>query len=77
MGSLDIRYAEGLHQEVVELPEPTDDDESKRCLLRLGAVLPLDVPAFGRETGLYESAADRALTPFRLRAFSPRGSPSA
>lgn len=77
MVSLDIRFAERFHQEVVELLEPTDDDETKRCLLRLGVVLPIDVPAFGRETGLYESAADRALTPFRLRAFSPRGSPSA
>ena len=77
MVSLDTRFSEGLHEEVVELLEPTDDDENERCLLRSNVALRLDVPAFGSQTGLYESPADRALTPFRLRAFSSRGAPSA
>ena len=49
------------------------------CLLRFAVVLRLDVAAFGSQTGLYELSADRALalTPFRLRAFWSRGSPSA
>jgi hypothetical protein len=62
---------------VIELAEPTDDDETKHRLLLLDAVLRFDVSALRSQTGLYESAADRALTPFRLRAFSGRGSPSA
>lgn len=77
MVSLDIPFAEGLHKEVVELTERTDDDETERCRLRLDVVLPLDVPTFGSQARLYESSADRALTPFRLRALSTRGSPSA
>jgi hypothetical protein len=77
MVSLDIRFAEGPHEEVAELLESTDDDETERCLLRLDAALRLDVPAFVSQTGLYESSANRALTPFRLRAFSSRGTPSA
>lgn len=77
MVSLDFRFAEGLHEEVAELSETTDDDEIERCLLVLDAVLRLDVPTFGSQTGLYESPADRARAPFRLRAFSGRGSPSA
>ena len=76
MLSFDSQLAEDLHKEVVELTEPTDDDETERCLL-LGVGLPFDVPTLGRQAGLYESSADRALTPFRLRAFSGRGSPSA
>ena len=69
-----IRFAKGLHQ---ELAEATDDDETERCLVRFDGVLPLHIPAFAAETGLDQSSADRALTPFRLRAFSTRGSPSA
>lgn len=73
MVALDTRFAESLHKEVVDLPETTDDDEFEYCILRLDVVPPLDVAA----CGLYESSVDRALTPFRLRAFSTRGSPSA
>jgi hypothetical protein len=68
---LDIGVAEELLDESVELAEPADDDETKHYLLPLDAV-----SAFLSQTGLYESSADRALTPFRLRAFSSRGSPS-
>lgn len=72
MVRLDTRFAEDLREEVIELAEPTDDDETEHCLLRLG------VAAFGSQTGLYESSAGRAaLTLFRLLAFSSRGSPSA
>lgn len=69
---LEIRLAADAIEELVELAELTDDDETKDYVLRLG------VAAFGSEgqTGLYESSADRALTPFRLRAFPTRGSPS-
>jgi len=77
MVSLDTRTSEGLHDQVGELPERTDDDETERCLLRLIVALRLDVPAFGSQTDLNELSADRALTPFRLRAFSSRGTPSA
>lgn len=75
MVSLDTRFAEDFLDEVVELAETTDDDETRHCPLLLDTV-----PRFGgNQTGLYESSADRALalTPFRLRAFSTRGSPSA
>ena len=70
---LDIRFAEDPNEELVELAEPTDHDKTKYYVLRL------DVAPFGSEsrTGLYELSADRALTPFRLRAFPSRGSPSA
>ena len=71
MVRLDIPFAEDPLEEVVELAEPTDDDDTEHCLLRL------DVAAFGSQTGLYESSADRAPTPFRLLVFSSRGSPSA
>jgi hypothetical protein len=76
MVPFDARFAENLHQEVAEPPEPTDDDETCRCLLRLGVVLQFDLPAFGIQSGLDESSAGRERTPFRLRAFSGRGSPS-
>ena len=73
MVCLDIRFTEDPLEKVVELAKRTDDDETKTCLLRL------DVAAFGSQTGVSESSAGRALalTPFRLRAFSSRGSPSA
>lgn len=60
-------------EEVVELVESTDDDESEYCHLRV------QVAAFGIQPGRYKSSAERALaqTPFRLRAFSNRGSPIA
>ncbi|MCX6608294.1 MAG: hypothetical protein NTV52_32545 [Acidobacteria bacterium] len=75
MVPLDIRFAEGhlkdVVEEVAELPEPTDDDETEYCLVRL------DVAAFAGQPGLYGSSAYRAISSFRLRAFSSRGSPSA
>lgn len=69
---LDTRFAEHLLDKLVEPDEPTDDDETKNYVL-----LRSDVAAFGSQTGLSESSADRALTPFRLLAFWSRGSPSA
>jgi len=74
---VDLRLAEGLHQEEVEVLEPTEDDETERRLLRSDLVPRLDAPILRSETGLYESPADRAPTSFRLLAFSTRGSPSA
>jgi hypothetical protein len=72
MVRLDIRFAEDLREEVVELAEPTDEDETKHYILRS------DLVAFASPTGLHESSADQAaLTSFRLLAFSSRGSPSA
>lgn len=76
MAPLGIRSAEGFLVEAVELLEPTED-ETKHYLTRLDVALRTDVAALGSETGLYESSAERALTPFRLRAFPGRGSPSA
>lgn len=70
MPPLDIRFAEGIDEERNELFEATDDDETAHALLRL------DIAALESQTGLYESSADRAPTPFRLRVFSSRGSPS-
>ncbi|HEU0121135.1 MAG TPA: hypothetical protein VFQ91_11470 [Bryobacteraceae bacterium] len=68
---LEIGSEEDVLEEVVELAETTDDDYTDHWLL------PLDVAAFGLQTGRYEWSADQALalTPFRLRAFSNRGSP--
>ena len=77
MARLDSRFAEDLLDDVVELAEAREDDETKHCLLQSDAVQQLDVPALSSQTGLYESSADRAVTRFRLRAFSSRGSPSA
>ncbi len=69
---IDVCLAEDFHEEVVELTENTDDDETKHLHL------PVGILAFGSQSVLYELSADRerALTPFRLRAFSNRGSPS-
>ena len=64
MARFDIRVAE-------DLPEPTDEYESKTCLPRLA------VAALGSQAAFYESPADRVLTRFQLRAFSTRGSPLA
>ena len=77
MEVLDVRFAEDLHEEVVELTESTDDDETARCLLQFDEVPALDVPTLESHNGFSESSSGRALTPFRLRAFSTRGSPSA
>lgn len=74
MVSLDSQFAENLLEEVAE---PADDDETKYCSLQLDVILRLDVASLGSRTSLYESSPDRALTQFRLRAFSSRGSPSA
>lgn len=71
---LAIACAKRHHAEVGELPELTDDDDSQHCIL---VVLRLDGAPFASESSLYDSSADRALSPFRLRAFSTRGSPSA
>lgn len=73
IGGLKASLAEDLLEEVVEAAEATDDDETQHCILRF------DVVVFGMQTGRYESSTGRAQapTPFRLRAFSNRGSPSA
>jgi len=72
MVCLDIGFEDGLLKDVVELAEPTDEDETKHYILRS------DLASFGSPTAPYESSADRAaITPFRLLAFSSRGSPSA
>jgi len=77
MVRLDIGFAEDLHEELVELAEPTDDDETDEDETK-HYILRSDLAAFGSPTGLYESSADRAaLTRFQLLAFSSRGSPSA
>jgi hypothetical protein len=67
---------EGHHGEIVETAELTDGDQREHCLLPF-EFLRLNVVALASQTGLYESPDDRALTPFRLRGFSTRGSPSA
>ncbi|MBL8211300.1 MAG: hypothetical protein JNK87_11340 [Bryobacterales bacterium] len=78
MLSSDIRFADDIHEEVAELADPMDDeadeDETKHYALRSDlATFRSPIP-----TGRNEAAADRAaLTPFRLLAFSTRGSPSA
>lgn len=67
MLSLDNRFVAS-----VEPDQATDDDETKDYFL-----LRSDVVAFGGPTGRYKSPADRAaIIPFRLLAFSSRGSPS-
>lgn len=71
---LSLRCAEGIHEQVVELTEPADEDDTDHYLLE---VLRLAIVPFESQTGLSESSADRAVTPFLLRAFSSRGSPSA
>ena len=77
MVRLDIGFAEDLHEELVELAEPTDDDETDEDETK-HYILRSDLAAFRSPTGLYESSADRAaLTRFQLLAFSSRGSPSA
>jgi hypothetical protein len=72
MVRLDIRFAEDLREGVVELAEPTEDDETSHCVLPLDVVLRFDVAAFGSQAGLYESSVYRPLTRFRLRAFPSR-----
>lgn len=69
---LDVRFADDVPDNLVELTDPTDDDEIKECIPRS------ELAAFKRPTGLHELQDDRAtLTPFRLLAFPTRGSPSA
>ena len=79
---LDIRFAEELPDKPGDPADPmdveetddeeTDDDETKDYILRSG------LAAFRSQAGLYESPADPSTqTPFRLRAFPSRGSPSA
>lgn len=74
---LDISFAEDLPDQLVEPAgtldeDETDEDETKNYILRS------DCAAFKSPTSLYKSPADRAEpTPFRLLAFSNRGSPSA
>jgi hypothetical protein len=74
---VDTLPEEDLHQEVVDLPEDTDDDRTGHCLLLSDVALRFAAAASRSHTGFYESPAVRALTPFRVRAFSTRGSPSA
>jgi len=77
MVSLDLLSVESLPEEVAEVTESTDDDETERRHLPLEVALRFDLAVLESQTGLSESSAARALTPFRLRAFSTRGSPSA
>lgn len=69
------RFAQDLPEVLAEAADPTDEEtveeETKEYILRS------DLAAFISPTGLHESPSDRAaLTPFRLLAFSSRGSPS-
>ncbi len=66
---LDTRFRDQLFDKLVEPDESTDDDDDY-VLVRS------DIPAVSGQTSLYASSASRALTPFRLLAFSTRGSPS-
>ncbi len=75
--SLDTLFSEDLHEQEIELSEPTDDDETEGYFLRLAAFLRLELPTYGSKTGHYQASVDRALTPFHQRALSSRGSPSA
>jgi hypothetical protein len=50
-----------------------EEDQTEHCFLE---VLPFAVVPFGSQTGLYKESAERALSPFLLRVFSSRGSPS-
>lgn len=79
MLGIDTDVAEDPYDEAVEFAERADDDETERYLLRFDIFRRFNVAASGNHSGLYESSTDRAqaLTPFRLRAFSGRGSPSA
>jgi len=75
IGSLAIRSADDLHEEMAELLEAIEEeDETDHSLLEVPrfALVP-----FAIRKGLYESSAHRAITAFRLRVFSGRGSPSA
>ena len=77
MVCLDIRFAEDLPDELIEPDEPTDDDETDENETK-NYIRRSDFAAFRSPTGLYELSADRAApTPFRLLAFSTRGSPPA
>ncbi len=67
-----FRSEEELLEEEGDLSEPTED-ETEHSLVRFDLISPLGVVA----SGLDESSADRAPTPFYLGAFSSRGSPSA
>jgi hypothetical protein len=70
--SFDHRPGDELPEELAELTDPTDDDESKASILCAGS------GAFKRALGLHEQSANRAvLIPFWVLAFPSRGSPLA
>lgn len=69
-----IRLSDDLHEEVVEILEPTEEDETEHSFLEVRRI---DVSPFSSQTGLCELSVDRAQTPFLLLAFPSRGSPSA
>ena len=73
-GSLAMRSADDLHEEMVEVLEAVEEDETDHSLLEVPR---LEFSPFGIRKGLYESSANRVITVFRLRVFSGRGSPSA
>jgi|GEM_PF-2795216 len=73
---LDLHFADGLPNEVAELAASTDDEPDKDGVKTF--IPRSDLAAFRSPTYPSKSSADRvALVPFRLRAFSSRGSPSA
>lgn len=80
---LDSRLAGDVpNQLMVEPASPADDDEADEDEAdedeTKSYILPSHLAAFRSPTSPYESSAARAaLTPFRLLAFSNRGSPSA
>ncbi len=74
MGSLAIRSADDLHEETVELLEAIEEDETDHSLMEVPR---FEFAPFGIRKGLYGSSAYRAISSFRLRVFSGRGSPSA
>lgn len=76
MALLDLHFADGLPNEVAELAASTDDEPDKdgvKTFIPRSALAAFRSPIYPSK-----SSADRvALVPFRLRAFSSRGSPSA
>jgi hypothetical protein len=74
---LDIAFADDLPDQLVDTAGPLDEDDRDEDETK-HYVLHSDSAAFKSPATLYKSPADRtALTPFRLLAFSNRGSPTA
>ena len=67
-------FSEGDHQDAEAFSEPTDEDETGHDIL---AVHRFEAVPVASQTGISESAADRAQTLFQVRVFSSRGSPIA